>query len=59
MGGDRQSGATGLQFGESQRFVEEAEFEPERASVEIHDGRDVVDVENCSCELHSHIICRT
>jgi hypothetical protein len=59
MGSDGQSGAAGLQFGESQRFVEEAEFEPERASVEIHDGRDLVDVENCSSELHCHIICRT
>ena len=47
MGSDGQSGAAGLQFGESERFVEEAKFEPERPLIEIHDGGDLVDVENC------------
>jgi hypothetical protein len=57
MGSDGQSGAAGLQFSESERFVEEAKFEPERP-VELHDGRDLVNVENCPSELHCHIICR-
>ena len=53
---DGQSGAAGLQFGESERFVEEAKFEPERPSVEIHDLRDLVNIENCPSELHCHVI---
>jgi hypothetical protein len=42
MGSDGQSGAPGLQFSESERFVEEAKVEPERPSVEIHDGRNCI-----------------
>ncbi len=41
-----------------ERFVEEAKFEPERPVVKIHDGSDLVDVENCPSELHGHIMCR-
>ena len=58
MGSDGQRGAARLQFGESQRFVEEAKVEPERPSVEIHDGSDLVNVENRPSELHCHIMCR-
>ena len=58
MGSDGQGGTAGRQFGESQRFVEELKFEAERPLVEVHDGSDLVDVENCPSELHGHIMCR-
>src|SRR5437899_2840999 len=56
MSGNSQIGAARLQFGKSQRFVEEAKFQSERPPVEIHDGGDLIDVENCPSELHCHMI---
>jgi len=42
MRSDGQSGAAGVEFGKSERFVEESEFEAERPLVELDDARYLV-----------------
>jgi hypothetical protein len=58
LGSNGQRGPTYLQFGESQSFVEKTKLQSKHSSIEIRDRGDLVDVQNCSSELHCHMIRR-